>query len=536
MSLKVKYITGVNSQGLVLTDADLMLLLFIYEHKLLTQKQAYAFYQMINPNGNSMQSKHGNQEEEKKKAIYLYRAFCNRLNKFEKASLIKRTRYEIVQNTVIGLNLIELHPKGIEVLYLAGLIDNKNMPRIPKLNLEHTMGIKQSVIEALKVVYGNEGYSVGVSSRSNRKNQLSYFLYIYDTEEAYYLIGEEPSDYKQTKLTFYKGENVGRNPRRPYQWPLKEEFISYKDVVWHSYSVIQDYLIERELVEEFDLPLQPDWILSQDENTFDIEFDTGSENIEVLLLKIDNYIELNNLDGSNHTVCIITLDNSIPTRKFTDVQIERISNLKDLLVYPEGYWIVEKDVNGKSVKSVTKDMGKASDRKILNLREEDLNVYVFSLERANAIYTKLLNNDYLKHDEVFKTFYIQQQNNLHLQPASKEEFSEFGLYGIAQFDYPFENIYFNRHNNDLHLLIPVQLKEGDVKSMDCFGYFCRNVMERISGFKGGEYATVVGIYETEDELLHDISSQQVQKYSAAAKLYCIENGLFYDVLTKEVIK
>lgn len=481
MAFKTKYITGFNEQGVYLNESELTTLLFLYEHKLLTQRQLYEFFTLTN----------GNKE-------YNYNSFCNRLNKFEKLEVIKRTRYDLIRRNGIYMNLVEIDPKGIELLYLSGYLENNFNQRIPKSNYEHLIGIKQSVIEAYKVLTNEFGFAVGVSSSRDNTKQTSNFLYIIDKEKSLDIAAIKSEAEEREVLYVFKSEEYGVNPKGPRIRP-ETSLLAYKGAVLTSYNHITNYFRDRNLPEDFVTGLYPDWMITQYSNTFDIEFDTGTEKFDIIRGKIDNYIELNNKDSQDHVVFFISLDDTITTRNFTDVQIERLASLKHFLM-----------ING--------------------LRGGELDVYLFPLGRTQAVYQKAMLNEYMDYADVMRAFAIQNVKRLKLVPLNTPELlKENRIYRTNFDDYDATIFLQANHLVEPITLMPFQLKEGDLRTMDEFCYFGGKI-------HGGElphgYTKAVGIYETKEELLNDIISSEGKLYEGSLVLYCLEDQNFYDVSTK----
>ncbi|MEX3623563.1 hypothetical protein [Viridibacillus arvi] len=485
MPLKIKYITGFNEQGVYLNESELTMLLFLYEHKLLTQKQLFEVFKL-----NEANHKYG------------YNSFCNRLSKFEKLGVIKRTKYELIRRNSIYMYLVEVDQKGIDILYYAGYLKNNFNQRIPKSNYEHLLGIKQSVIEAYKVLVDEYGFAIGVSSSRDNTKGTTEFLYLLNQDKSYEIAGIEEEPLKQELLHLYKAEELGTNPIRARERPENALF-AYKGAVLTSYNHITNYFRDRNLPDDFVKGLYPDWMLSQHRNTFDIEFDTGTEKFDIIRMKMDNYMELNKKDTQKHTVFFVSLDDSITTRGLTEIQTSRLAALKHFLM-----------VN---------DSGSS-------LREQELDVYLFPLARTQSVYKKVMLNDFMGEREVLREFVRQNSQRLQLAHLNTiESLNKNRIYRTNFDDYNASIFLQTNHLAEPIILMPFYIKEGDIKSMDEFCYFGGQIKR---GELPNGYTKAIGIYETKEELFNDIVSSEGIEYNESIMLYCLEDQKFYDAVTK----
>lgn len=486
MAFKLKYITGFNDQGIYMNESELTMLLFLYEHRLLTQRQLYEMFILNKQNTN-----------------YTYNSFCNRLTKFEKLGVIKRSKYELIRRNSVFMYLVEVDQKGIEILYYAGYLENPYSQRIPKGNYEHLLGIKQSVIEAYKVLISEFGFAVGISSSRGFKKGISDFLYILDQDRAAEIGGTKDTNTRQEVLKLYKSDEYGNNPRLPRNRP-ENSFKKYKGTVLTSYNHITNYFRDFDLPEDFVKGLFPDWMLTQQKNTFDIEFDTGSEQFDIIKMKMDNYIELNQKDRQKHTVFFISLDDSITTRGLTEVQTSRLAALKDYLM-------------------------------VNSLRKKDLDVYLFPLGRTQSVYKRVMLSTHLDNKEVLREFVKQNAQRLKLAHLNSIELlNKNGIYRTRFEEYNASMFLQANHLAESITLLPFHLKEGDIRTMDEFCYFGRKINggENIKSEFPIGYTFAVGIYETKEELLNDIINSEGISCSKSILLYCLEDQKFYDVVTK----
>jgi hypothetical protein len=484
MEFKVKYITDSNDKGVYLTDSDMHLLLFLYEQRLLAQTQLYEFYKLFHQ-------------------PMTYNAFCNRLARLDEHKIIRRTRYELVRKSGLFLYLVEISPIGTELLYNAGYLNKKIWNKAAKTNVEHTLGIKQSVLEAFKIKANQQGYLLGGGGE---------YLYIFDPERIEREILSTGLSTRQKALKLYKNDDIGQNPLTPRE-RSENALLERREGILISYSYtdyrreIEEQIradenktdeIKKKEIEEI-RKLVPDWILKQNTNTYDIEFDTGTEKVSTIQNKIENYISLNRIDKQDHTVLFISLDNSITTRTVSDIQTARLSDIKRQLMIET------------------------------SLRDENLNVYVFPLERTSAVMQRLLNGTYIGEKRAITLFYNQVKTQYNVKPTNMEILKKLGVYRIQFDDYRISYALYVEQKEPF-LILPFYLKEGDIRSMDKFCYF----IEKVYALELPYGTRVVGIYETKEEMENDIQRIEVDNYHQVVLLYNLEDGMFYDAVTKEL--
>lgn len=519
MPFLLKYVTGINDRGLEIKDSELSLLLFIYEQKIIKQSQLFEFTKLV---------------PKLKKIEYI--SFCNRLKRLEEHGMIKRSKYHLLAKSKIFNYLVEIDIKGLQILYLSGYLESRPPKlRVPQKNLEHHLGIKQTVLDIFQQYADKDGAIIGINAI---RDELNEFVYVFDTEKTMKKLGMEISTNevsKKEKLKIKKEELTTNSIKKivPRIWSEKDIILQRKELFLRSYSFIKHYLQDRKLSDQIITGLSPDWLFVYNNHTYSIELDTGSENYSVLLLKLAHYLELNKLDPlQNHTVFIVMLDNSIMTRKYTESNRDRISLLKDFfVVQPDSKYRVatKEERDGKIIRYISSTEGE-----FISLRNQQLDVYIFSLERAAAVFEKVQMNKYQSSRDIRFTFLEQQEDNLNPIALLPDELSKSNILTSSKLDYPIPNLIIKAEINEKSILLFLfHLKEGNIKTMDRMSYFSSKIINREDGFiYAEETAKVVGIYQFEDELLNDINSERVIKSGKAIVLYCIETQKFYDVLTK----
>lgn len=506
MTFRAKYITGFNDKGIYLTEYDLNMMLFLYEHRLLSQKQLFEFYLLQLEN-------------------YNYNSFCNRLNKLEKEGIIKRTRYDLIRRNGIFMYLVELEKKGLDILYLSGYLKKSYSQRVPTSNYEHFLGIKQSVIEAYKVLKDDIfGFAIGVNTSQGGTGEVNDFVYVFDKDKAYEITGISSGNKKEV-LSIFKNEEFGVNPEQPRK-RIENEYIAYKRAALTSYGHITNYFRDQGYPDDYVTGLYPDWMIIHNKNVYDIEFDTGSERYETLLKKIVNYMELNKKDKHKHIVFIISLDDSMTLRNVTEVQTERLSILKDKIMTG----IIDKKTKQNEEDNLVTPG--------YNFRKDNLDVYVFPLGRTSEIYNKVMKkkrNAGKNSDEnlAIKEFFHQNKNTLKLNPiiddADKRRHN-INRTKFEEYDLPLFLFESTKYHEPM-LFIPFYLEEGNVRTMDKFCYFGEKI------HNGNElnsiYTKAVGIYQTKEEMIHDILSVEGINNADSLLFYCLDEQRFYDVINKE---
>lgn len=511
MSFKAKYITGFNEQGIHLTEHDLNMLLFLYEHRLLTQSQLFEFYCLSS------------------KQTYNYKSFCNRMIKLEKVGIIKRTRYDLIRRNGIFMYLVELERKGIDVLYICGYLEKTYSQRIPTGNHEHFLGIKQSIIGAYKALSDDPyGFWIGVSTGRDSSSKVNDYVYVFDKERIKGATGISSRSEKEV-LSIFKSDEFGSNLEQPRQ-RIENQLSIYKRSAPTSYGHITNYFRDKGYPDDFVKGLYPDWMIVRNKKVYDFEFDTGSETFETLLKKIVNYMELNKKDEFEHTVFIISLDDSITLRNVTDIQANRLSVLKDKIITGT---IEKRDKEDGKLKSypVTKDYSFISD---------DLEVYVFPLGRTEEILRTVMNktkNNGKKSDDikVCEEFFNQNKNRLILEQLTDiKQWARYDIYRKKYDDYEVPDILECNKFDEPMALLPFYLQEGNVRLMDKFRYFGYKIHNGTE-FRSG-YTKAIGIYKTKDEMVHDILSDEVIENEDALLFYCLDEQKFYDVINREEVE
>lgn len=513
MPYVLKYISDFNDRGVELKDNDLLLLLFLFEVKVAKQSQLFNFATLlpINP-------------------IKNYDSFCRRLKKWETEGLIKRKKYGLLTGKVIHTHLIEIEMKGLALLYLAGILDDFTKNRsVNRKNIEHHIGIVESILQMFRVFSKTDGVILGISTVSEEPFTHPY---VFNPYPLLNLLNLPPGQFINKKEQFKIYKNDVKNVKAKYDkpirsWALKDVILPNKLFLLNSYSHIYSYLKERNLPKDFIKELWPDWIFKNKNHTYCIEIDANTERNPKLLRKIKRYMELSEKDPTQHyTLFFIMLDDSLNMRKMFDSEeiIERLTVLKEEFF----------------VNTFRDD---ESDPPYISLRNAttNLDVYVLPLERTgvvlnravHAVFDNVSNSRKNKYSTINE---VRKKALSHLRELSIPVTvlsavvikSRNWFISNTKLDYPEPKIGFDcGGEGEIITLFPYVVREGDIKTMDEVSYLADKLSVQNGTFKN---AKILAIYEFEDELFNDIKSRVFLSglEEGMIELYCIETKRFYD--------
>lgn len=481
----IDFRTDTNGKGVRLNRADLETLLFLFEHKLVSQTQLYEFYSLF-------------------KHIH-YDSFRKRMSKFAKNKIIQIKKYEFTKKkSGIVKNLILLDIEGYEILYAAGFLDEGKEEFLNWTNWDRTIATKEVVIEAIKSDVLRTGVLFGGEHRH---------LYIFNKDKALNQNLIEESDLLKGKMIYKKGE-----PPIYLSWqPLKSKFLSN---VLYSASTYE--LVFNNLKPE----IEPDWILGINQHIINIEIDLGyrtlikvgdseTTSVDELLKK---YVRLSKRHPQlKHNILYVYLDDSIPLRKNYGRKIQRIKNFKQRIMDDE-------------------------------IRQSSLNIFVLSLERSKAVLnnllsifrgeqskrlirkqvvTDLINN--LNVNNGYSVLHLAGEQVHRLYPSSNKRINEAVLIRWKE-----EHQLMNR------VLIPVVALEGDIRTQDYVQRLSLDLKLKKSAW-GLPYDTkILMIYPDRDSMKNDIIRDDIELSSVCItnledmKIYESTNQpiKFYDITRK----
>ncbi|WP_121616795.1 hypothetical protein [Virgibacillus halodenitrificans] len=457
----IEYITDKKTgKGIRFNRADVETLLFLFEHKLISQNQLYEFYILF-------------------KDIH-YDSFRKRMNKFAKNKIIQFKRYEFTKkkNGVVK-NLILLDVNGFQILYAAGFLSKEQESYEIRTNWDRALATKEVVLQTIKSDISRTGALFGV------ENKHLYISHKIKSLEQGFI---QEKDVLNGKLTLNKNGSIFSDLDPVIFDRLPNDLLFSLP----TYKLILPISKEIEI--------EPDWILGINNNFINFELDAGYRT----LVKEDNsdtksvdellkeYLKLLNRNPEmKMNILYIYLDDSYPFRKNYGRKIQRIKNFKQKIMDDE------------------------------EIRESPLNIYVLSLERSENALKNLLP---VLRGEQSKTYILKQSvtciTNLlkldnrysisHLYgelfhqhfPLAKELIDEVLLINWEENYKKFERV-----------LIPIVVFEGDVHSQ----HIVNQLSEEIKNNKmkwGLPYDTkVLVIYPNRESMENDVLRDDIVQHS-----------------------
>lgn len=270
-----------------LAMTDLALLLFLYDQSLLSQQQLFRYYTLISDFKSDS-------------------SFRRKMSKWHQAGLIRKVKKNIVNG--YQLALLNITEAGLELLKTLGLLPQHiNRKYISKVNIDHTLAIKEAFIDFISIALIYEPFYV--SGRGN------ICIPIHSDFHMYYEFEGEDSYYKQEGLLNKSFEYV--------------EFTSLIGQIELKVDNLEQQLYEK---------VKPDLALTYLGRKVFLEIDIGtemignihSENSNTIVGKIKRYDELGIEDA---TVLFLVLDNeqSLKTIKAYPNRVQRIRNMKSAI-------------------------------------------------------------------------------------------------------------------------------------------------------------------------------------------------------------
>lgn len=461
------YLSKSKKRHIQLESIDIYALLFLNEQGILSQPQFYEFYSLL---------KHINEA-----------AFRRKMSRWDNANIIQKSK-EKMQNGY-EMAIITLTPAAQTILKKLGYLGNgEKLKYQAKNNLDHTLAIKQSVIEFLKIAsqtvpfYISDGgkYVIPIGAEN-------------DTEEL-----EQP-------IIIFKKQNFGNDciPSLKSLSKYNATFIERHKTLGVLQSFVpQNFIhIKEQLGDK--TGLKPDWIFKVKNTFIYIEVDSGSEKIKTkrdhtnaiiekhdvrsIEGKLHRYEELAKNDREHNHIVIFTLlddSNVVITKNIHTNKDMRIANLKHEIAHMNGY------------------------------KDWKIDVYVTGMKRyssvVDALYIEL--NDNIKTDtlEVYKEAYISlvkaglkpNWKNLKFMVVSKDHYRTCGITAnnlnfIPDFLFRY---YQDTENKYEQYFIPVFIREGKVKDMERLAYF--TIPTADGRFKYN--AKILALYTTKEELFNDV--------------------------------
>ncbi|MEX3623640.1 hypothetical protein [Viridibacillus arvi] len=489
----INYQTGINEQGLRLNRADVESLLFLFEHKLISQPQLFQFYTLI-------------------KSIH-YDSFRKRIGKFANLGLVQIKKYSISKKRKgVETNLIQLTTKGHWLLKEAGFLNDSTFEINQQgAKWDRSLAIKEVVLHAIK----SEGQQHGVVIGGENKH-----LYLFQKERAarLNLIGKADDEFPHNTV-FISAE----------QFPLEENtssdeksFVLKPNILYSFRSFIDMFPnVNHESV------VEPDWILGINNNLLNIEVDTGyrtfvkgeANNGETITIEeqMKKYVQLVEKYPLQHTVLYVYLDDSFSFKKNYGKKIQKIRNFKQLIMNDE------------------------------LMKNSPLEIYVLSLESSrNAIETllRLYRGDITDESLINDTF-IYLSNKYLIQGKYSSRLLSSNNARELHYLIPMEELnlhklfYFSASEGGRveKILIPIPMYEGNVRNQYHLQQLSIQLKENKLKWGLPDDSKILAIYPNKDSMdkdifRSDIANEQVILCNLENLAVTDNNSIFYDTTRK----
>jgi hypothetical protein len=464
------YLTKSQRHRIQLERRDVNTLLFLNEQSILSQPQLYEFYSFFTNISDA--------------------AFRRKMNRWNDANIINKRKVKMENG--YELAIIELTVAGQSILKKLGYLnEDEKLKYQAKSNLDHTLAIKQSVIEVLRNVSDIDPFYIADGGK-----------YIIPFREGY-----NEDELEQTAIIF-KNKNFGSD----FIPPFKSKYSSDDIEKFKKNGVVQSFVPQdfEHIKEHFgkgnlvDISgLKPDWIFKVKDTFIYIEVDSGNEKIKTKRDHTNTIIEkhdVKSIEGKlyryeqlaksdrehNHKVIFALMDDSdvVITKNIHSNKDIRIANLKHEIAHMNDYndWKIE--------------------------------VYVTGMKRFytvfEAVYLELINNIKSYNYEVYKKTFITL-----IKAGLKPNWKNLKFTVVAKHFYPALGILANNLNFIPDFLfryyqdsgdkyeqyfIPVFIREGSVKDMERLAYY--TIPTANGRFKYN--AKILALYERREELFNDV--------------------------------
>lgn len=448
-----------------LEDHDIHTLLFLNEQGMVSQPQLFQFFILLK----DMQEA----------------AFRRKMNRWDDANIIQKQKYRIQNGHEIAL--ISLTNQGQTILKKLGFIPEKDVLKYkPKSNIDHTLAIKQTVIEMLKIASQHTDF--------------------YFAEGGKYLIALNPNGIRfnvNKPIWIYKRQNTGTDiipefhPFGDYNNDKILNIFKEKGGVFTSYVP--------KMFEET-TNLIPDWVFQVKDHYFYIEVDTGTEKVKSPRDQ-SNYL-IDKFDTSSIEGKLYRYDDMVKKQKEQAKEEGKVYNKSHHVIFA---------LLDDSRAVITTQIQSKKDTRIANLKHEisfmdhfsewNIEVSVVGLKRFSALMKKLHQQTVEQSKKNGKNYYeiLEMMCSEGIAPEgwmtnfiTPDKFSKVQL----PTHYSIEGMYiFLKKANRLdQYMIPVFVREGNVEDMEKIDYLTIPVEQ--GKFKTD--AKILAIYETKEELENDI--------------------------------
>lgn len=460
------YLAKSKKRRIQLESIDIYALLFLNEQGILSQPQFYEFYSLL---------KHISDA-----------AFRRKMSRWDNANIIEK-RKEKMQNGY-EMAIINLTPAGQTILKKLGYLGmEEKLKYQARSNLDHTLAIKQSVIEVLKCISQKEPFYIADGGK-----------YVIPFKEDNYEDLEQP-------IIIFKKQNFG-NDLIPSLKSLSQYNATFIDkhkelgvlqsFIPQEFPHIKDQLGDR-------TGLIPDWIFKIRDTFLYIEVDSGNEKIKTkrdhtntiiekhdvrsIEGKLYRYEELARNDREhNHKVIFALMDDSdvVITKNIHSNKDIRIANLKHEIAHMNDY------------------------------KDWRIDVYVTGMKRlykvVEAVYLELIDSIKSYSYEVYKKTFITliraglKPNwiDLKFMVVSNKFYPTLGISTNSLNFIPDSLFRYYQDSGDKYeqYFIPVFIREGNVKDMERLAYY--SIPTANGRFKYN--AKILALYKRKEELFNDV--------------------------------
>lgn len=461
------YLSKSKNRRIQLEIIDIYALLFLNEQSILSQPQFHEFYSLLKQISEA--------------------AFRRKMSRWNNANIINKRKVKLQNGYEMAI--ISLTPAGQTILKKLGYLSNREKLKYQaKSNLDHTLAIKQSIIEVLKCASHREHFYIADGGKyvipfgvEDDNNELVQPIIIFKKQD----FGNDFIPHLKS-LTKYNATFIERHKTfGVLQSFAPQNFIYFKEQIGGKTG------------------LAPDWIFKVRDTFIYIEVDSGSEKIKAKRDYTNTIIEkhdVKSIEGKlyryeefarndrehNHKVIFALIDNSdvvTTTNNHTNKDM-RIANLKHEIAHMANYkdWVIE--------------------------------VYVTGMKRFSyimeSLYIELTDNIKSDNYEVYKQAFINlikgglkpDWKNLKFMFVKKRHYQTLGIpLNTLNFipDFLFR-YYQDTENKYEQYFLPLFIREGNVKDMEMLAYYTIPIAD--GRFKYN--AKIIALYKTKEELFNDV--------------------------------
>jgi hypothetical protein len=461
------YLSKSKTQRIELETPDINALLFLNEQGILSQPQFHEFYSISKKISEA--------------------AFRRKMSRWNTAKIISKSKVKMQSGYEMAI--INLTAAGQNILKKAGYLQmDEKLKYQAKTNLDHTLSIKQSVIEVLKI-----------SSKINPYYIADGGKYLISFKDNYKGGFEEP-------IILFKKQDFGNDSIPHLQSLIKSNnalIVKLKELGALQSFLPQDFQNTNDHLGDKDIGLTPDWIFKIQDTFLYIEVDSGSEKIKIKrddtrsiidkhdvksiegkLYRYEKLAKENN--GHKHIVIFSLMDDSkvVITKNLHTNKDKRIANLKHDIAHMDDY------------------------------SKWNIDVYVIGMKRyyslIKSIYIQLFNSKKLDTHDIYKQAFIKliqaglkpNWESTKYSIVLKQNYAELGIF-TDSLNFTPEVLFRYRQateNRYQQFLIPIFMREGNVKDMEILAYYTIPIADGRFGYN----TKILALYETRNQLFNDI--------------------------------